>query len=245
MFNGLLLLKKKLLVDSMKVAAADDEETAEFVLRKSTISFRDCNLLVSSLAWALSTEFSASMDRYCWVVRLTVARIFWFSFLSWATWATRSSRCFCFLSLDLLADSRFDIILFLFLWSIKTCRSSSEPEFRIRDDDPDDVPLDEAMEMEISRRKNRGNDWRLQFLTQDPNTNKIKTEIQKNKMQKIVSTIRLILIKQSWDVVEPVKEGNGEGLNKMGPAPDSGIYHTTRKEDFTENWIHESQTSRS
>lgn len=29
----------------------------------------------------------------------------------------------------------------------------------------------------------------------------------------------------------------------MGPAPDSGIDHTPGKEDFTENWIHESQTS--
>ena len=28
----------------------------------------------------------------------------------------------------------------------------------------------------------------------------------------------------------------------MGPAPNSGIDHTPRKEDFTENWIHEYQT---
>lgn len=30
----------------------------------------------------------------------------------------------------------------------------------------------------------------------------------------------------------------------MGPAPECGIYHTPRKKDFTENWRHESQTSR-
>lgn len=29
----------------------------------------------------------------------------------------------------------------------------------------------------------------------------------------------------------------------MGPAPNSRIDHTTRKEDFTQNLIHESQTS--
>lgn len=29
----------------------------------------------------------------------------------------------------------------------------------------------------------------------------------------------------------------------MGPAPNSGIDHTPGKEDFTENRIHESQTS--
>ena len=70
--------------------------------------------------------------------------IWWFSFLNWDTWAIRSSKCFCFLILDLLADSRFDIILFLFLWSINACKSSSEPEFWIKDD-PEDVPLEEAM----------------------------------------------------------------------------------------------------
>lgn len=30
----------------------------------------------------------------------------------------------------------------------------------------------------------------------------------------------------------------------MGPAPESRIDHIPRKEDFTENWRHESQTSR-
>ena len=75
---------------------------------------------------------------------LMLVIIWWFSFFNWATWATRSSKCFCFLILDLLADSRFDIILFLFLWSINACKFSSEPEFWIKDE-PEDVPLDEAM----------------------------------------------------------------------------------------------------
>lgn len=48
----------------------------------------------------------------------------------------------------------------------------------------------------------------------------------------------------SWKHVEPVKENNGERLNKMGPEPKSRVYHQTRKEDFTEYRRHESRTSR-
>lgn len=137
MFMG---LKKELLVaGSMKVVLPKP------AFRTSTISFRDSSLWLSSPTWALSTEFSASTLKNCCVVMLTLVSICWFSFLSCATWVTRSSKCFCFLMRDRRADSRFDIILFLFLWSITARKSSSEPEFWSREDDPEHVPLEEAM----------------------------------------------------------------------------------------------------
>ena len=63
----------------------------------------------------------------CWAVTLMVCKICTFSLLKSATWAVGSSRSFCFLILELLAD--FDSILFLFLWSITCSKSPSEPEF--------------------------------------------------------------------------------------------------------------------
>ncbi|KAK8490275.1 hypothetical protein V6N11_048201 [Hibiscus sabdariffa] len=33
-------------------------------------------------------------------------------------------------------------------------------------------------------------------------------------------------------------------MNEMGPAKECGTDHKPRKEDFTQNWRHESQTSR-
>lgn len=47
----------------------------------------------------------------------------------------------------------------------------------------------------------------------------------------------------SGEDVEPVEEDNRERLNKMGPAPESGVYHKPRKEDFTEYRRHGSQRS--
>uniref|UniRef100_A0A0E0QPG3 Uncharacterized protein n=1 Tax=Oryza rufipogon TaxID=4529 RepID=A0A0E0QPG3_ORYRU len=55
-----------------------------------------------------------------------------------------SSRCCCFLILDLRADSRFDsFLLFLFfsIWAWRF-RSSSDLELRVPWLDPDEVPLD-------------------------------------------------------------------------------------------------------
>ena len=63
----------------------------------------------------------------CWAVTLMVCKICTFSLLKSATWAVGSSRSFCFLILELLAD--FDSILFLFLWSITCSKSPSEPDF--------------------------------------------------------------------------------------------------------------------
>ncbi|KAJ0492648.1 hypothetical protein HanIR_Chr12g0577221 [Helianthus annuus] len=48
----------------------------------------------------------------------------WFSLLSHETWAHSSSSCLCFLTLDRLADSRFDIILLCFLSLMITWPSS-------------------------------------------------------------------------------------------------------------------------
>ena len=137
MFMG--LKKVLLLVASTKLVLPKP------AFRTSMISFRDSSLWLSSPTWALSTEFSASTLKNCCVVMLTLVSICWFSFLSWATWVTRSSKCFCFLMRDRRADSRFDIILFLFLWSITARKSSSEPEFWSKEEDPEHVPLEEAM----------------------------------------------------------------------------------------------------
>lgn len=46
-----------------------------------------------------------------------------------------------------------------------------------------------------------------------------------------------------WKNIKPVEENNRERLNKMGPAPQGGIYHKPGTEDFTKNWRHQSQTS--
>lgn len=46
-----------------------------------------------------------------------------------------------------------------------------------------------------------------------------------------------------WENIKPVEENNRERLNKMGPAPQGGIYHKPGTEDFTNNRRHQSQTS--
>ena len=79
---------------------------------------------------------------------LIFERIWALSFRNRATCAINSSRCCCFRIRDRLADSRFDCILFRFLWSIRTCKSSSEPEFRSLVE-PEEFPLEEAIEMDM------------------------------------------------------------------------------------------------
>ncbi|CAJ1972477.1 unnamed protein product [Sphenostylis stenocarpa] len=77
-----------------------------------------------------------------------VATIGWlrlFSFWRRSTCAVRSSKCCCFRILDLLADSRFDCFLFFFLCSIRSCRSSSDPELCMNFVDMLEVPQDEAI----------------------------------------------------------------------------------------------------
>lgn len=79
----------------------------------------------TALSWQSDTWFSLSM-------RL------WFSVRSRTTWDQSSSRCFCFLILDLRADSLFEIILLCLLSSmILSCCSSasSEVEFVLRLDE--------------------------------------------------------------------------------------------------------------
>lgn len=93
-----------------------------------SIEFRDCSLSVNSITWALTTEFSDSSSRYCWVIKLTCMAICSFSFLSRAAWLVKSPRCCCFLIRDLLADSLFESILFRFLSSITSRGSPSDPE---------------------------------------------------------------------------------------------------------------------
>lgn len=113
------------------------------------IWFSDSNLWVSSRIWALKTEFSASMLRKSWVVRLILEIIWFLLSLSWLTCAISPSKCCCFLILDLLADSLFDCIRFLFLWSINCLSSSSEPELwfwsTIWDNEPEEFPLEQSI----------------------------------------------------------------------------------------------------
>lgn len=112
------------------------------VLMKFRIPLRDSNLWLSSTTWALKIEFSASTFIKCWLVMFMLVRIWLLSLLSCVTCPIRSSKCFCFLILDRLADSRLDCILFLFLWSIKTCKSPSDPEFWVG---VEEFPLEEAI----------------------------------------------------------------------------------------------------
>ena len=63
------------------------------------------------------------------------------------TCEVRSSRCCCFRSLDLRADSRLDSFLrflLLSIWAWRS-RSSSDLELRVPKLDPDEVPLDMVM----------------------------------------------------------------------------------------------------
>lgn len=47
----------------------------------------------------------------------------------------------------------------------------------------------------------------------------------------------------SWKNIKPEEENNRERLNKMGPAPEGGVYHKPGIIYFTKNWRHQSQTS--
>lgn len=77
----------------------------------------------SSLRRAFSCR-AQSWDSHTW---LNLSSKLWFSFLSRMTWDHSSSRCLCFLILDLLADSRLDIIRLCLLSSMMfTCCASSE-----------------------------------------------------------------------------------------------------------------------
>lgn len=87
--------------------------------------FTDWRRPVSSASWARKTAFSESILRNWSIIMFTCIEMRAFSSLRCATWLTSSSRCCCFLWRDRLADSRFEIILFLFLSSIT---SSSELE---------------------------------------------------------------------------------------------------------------------
>ncbi|GER50344.1 regulator of Vps4 activity in the MVB pathway protein [Striga asiatica] len=84
-------------------------------LRNPKISSSDRSRWLSSAICALSTAFSDSTPAKFCAAAFRPARIRRFSSLSSATCATKSSKCFCFLALLRRAESRFEIILFLFL----------------------------------------------------------------------------------------------------------------------------------
>lgn len=71
------LLKKALPSGSRKqvVDGPGGPKTPLVAFKKLVISFRDSNLWLNSLTWALSTEFSDSTAKYFWVVRFTDVRI--------------------------------------------------------------------------------------------------------------------------------------------------------------------------
>lgn len=96
--------------------------------KKWSTEFTERSLSVNSLTWALRMAFSASTFVCFCVTRLICIAILPFWFLSSASWFMRSSKCCCFLILDLLADSLFESILFLFLSSIISCGSPSKLE---------------------------------------------------------------------------------------------------------------------
>ena len=156
------------------------------------------------------------------------ATICCFSSFNFRTIVIKSSKCFCFLILDLLADSRFEIILFRFLCSINAANSPSSIDEQV-----EDVTQDDAIKTPPKQSKNRA---KKQSKTERKN---------RAKQSKLLTTISSFVIWicgfcfldwKSWNVVEPVEKNNGEGLNKV-MAAECGVYnHTSRTQSFfTEN----------
>lgn len=91
--------------------------------------FRDLNLSVNSITWALNTLFSDSTPIY----NCETTSVFWdnpefWDFNSFTSFNI-SSMCCCFFILDLRADSRLEIIRFRFLSSMFAYfGSESDPE---------------------------------------------------------------------------------------------------------------------
>ncbi|WVZ12109.1 hypothetical protein V8G54_016639 [Vigna mungo] len=102
---------------------------------------KEVSICMSASIWrrseasCLSRVFSwrtLSWDSDIW---LSLSIKLWFSVLSLTTCDQSSSKCFCFLILDLRADSRLDIILLCFLSSMMLkwiSSASSEVELLLR-----------------------------------------------------------------------------------------------------------------
>lgn len=105
--------------------------STESPLTSSAISskeFRNLKRSHSSIVWALRIVLLDSISLKASSFSLIFSTNTLFSLLNRLISLVKSSRSFCFFILDLLADSLFDSILFLFLSSITSDLGSSDPE---------------------------------------------------------------------------------------------------------------------
>ena len=167
-------------------------------LKSLTQDLADSNSLVSSALRASNALFSPTVASHSFwnisILRLISSLWFSNSLLRFI----RSSKCCCFLILDRLADSRFEIILFLFF-------SSTAPHGEFSFNPALPYCADDIFSMFQNLRSIKTP--RLEFT-------EARNEMKRNKSQ-------------YWKRVEPVKKHHREGLEEKKPTQEDCVVHIT------------------